>query len=71
MNVQFAASHQLNPDTTVKARYNTGAGAEQKSSAGFAVAHRLNHNLNVELGTEFPTSLKSGAVYNVKLVFNQ
>jgi hypothetical protein len=71
VNIQFAVSHKLNPDTTVKARYNTGAGAEKKSSAGFSVAHKLNSNLNVELGTEFPTALNGGSVYNVKFVFNQ
>eukprot|EP00211_Chloroparvula_japonica_P017040 CAMPEP_0119128134 /NCGR_PEP_ID=MMETSP1310-20130426/6402_1 /TAXON_ID=464262 /ORGANISM="Genus nov. species nov., Strain RCC2339" /LENGTH=303 /DNA_ID=CAMNT_0007118443 /DNA_START=97 /DNA_END=1008 /DNA_ORIENTATION=+ len=69
VGVSFAVSHQVNSETNVKARFETGV--SQKSSAAFALDHQVNKNLSIEAGTQFPTSLNQPAVYNLKVVFNQ
>jgi len=65
VNVALATSNKVNDTTLVKARYSTS-----DNSLAFGVAHTLNSNLSVELGTSFPASFGAGSVYNVKLIYN-
>lgn len=65
VNVALATSNQVNDSTQVKARYTT-----EGNSLAFGLAHTLNSNLSVELGTSFPASFGAGSVYNVKLIYN-
>jgi len=65
VNVSLATSNQVNDSTLVKARYTSS-----DNSIAFGLAHTLNSNLSVELGTAFPASFGAGSVYNVKLIYN-